>query len=231
MSADVERTTKTCSSCDGDKSITCKRWTCWKENLGRAETAVEEFRRGMSNWLKDYIGTAEVSPKYPEEKFRCRFWIPQTFYKRLKRNLLNHREEYWETGMIAGRLPGKPTNVKSLNCLNMLSSGNRVNRNEDAAYMEGETARQYVLQFWKDVVEMCRGTYLTRWHTAEELDDVQSAHEVKGFDGCVRAIDCSKWFWKNCPTQDRGKSLNTKDSKLTSIQCEAWCDTDLCCWH
>lgn len=55
-------------------------------------------------------------------------------------------------------------------------------------------------------------------------------YKKKGFPGCVGAIHCTKLFWKNYPTHDNGKHLNIKDSKLASIQCEAWFDADLHCW-
>lgn len=72
---------------------------------------------------------------------------------------------------------------------------------------------------------------LTRWPTQEELNEVEKKYEKKRCLGCVGAIDCSDLIWKNCRTQDKGQYLNTKESKLASIQCEAWCDADLYCWH
>lgn len=74
---------------------------------------------------------------------------------------------------------------------------------------------------------MYRDTYLTRWPTTKELDDVERYYEQKWFPGCVGASDCCKFFWKNFPSQD----LNTKDSKILSIQCETWCVAELYCCY
>lgn len=95
--------------------------------------------------MKDYIGTDDASTRNPAERFRHRFRIPQTLYKRLKEDVLNQRPEYWETRMIDRRSTGKRTVVKILNCWNMLSSGNRKDRNDDVTYIAEETKQEYVL--------------------------------------------------------------------------------------
>lgn len=133
--------------------------------------------------------------------------------------------------MIGGLRLGKPTHVRLFNCLNMLSSRNSADRNEDMAYMEGKIWRQYVLQLSKVVEDIYGETYLRRWPTHEELDDVEKKWQKKVFPGCVGTIDYYKQFLKNCPSQDKGQYLNMKESKLESIKCEAWCDVDLYCWH
>lgn len=73
--------------------------------------------------------------------------------------------------MIAGRRNGKPTDVKVMNCLNMLSRRNRTDRNGDLAYIAEQIRREYFPQICKDVVGMYTYTYLTCWPTVEELDD------------------------------------------------------------
>lgn len=92
-----------------------------------------------------------------------------------------------------------------LNCLNMLSSGNRADNNDDVVYMAEETGRQYFLKFCEDIVNIYAEAVLKRWPTAEELDDVETKYERKGFRGCVGAINCSKIFWTNCSAQDKGQ--------------------------
>lgn len=46
--------------------------------------------RGTSNWLKDYIGVADILPSFPAKTFRQRYGIPRAFYKQLKSDLLKH---------------------------------------------------------------------------------------------------------------------------------------------
>lgn len=66
----------------------------------------------------------QFSRTYTVEKLRRVFGMPRTLYKRLKRYKLNHRQEYWETIMIAIRRLVKQTEVEILNCLNISSSDN-----------------------------------------------------------------------------------------------------------
>lgn len=65
----------------------------------------------------------------------------------VKKDNLNYRPECWEARMIGARRLGKPTNVKLLEFLNMLSSGNSAERNEEEAYMAKEIGRPFFLQF------------------------------------------------------------------------------------
>lgn len=199
---------------------------------GGRPRGAKNYRRGKSTWIRDYVGTNNNPPIYPSETFRRRFAIPRTLYRKLKSDLLQYRPNYWCTRMIAARRPGHPTDVKILACLRMLSTGGSTDTIDDACGMAEETTRQYCKSFCRDIVDMYGSTYLKRWPTEAELDEIQRRYVAKGFPGCVGALDCSKLFWKNCPAQDKGQYLNTKEStKLASIQCEAWCDADLYCWH
>ena len=190
------------------------------------------YCRGTSNWVRDYIGSDGNPPTYPAEKFRRRFGIPRTLYKKIREDLLRHRTDFWGLRWIGGTRPGKPTDIKILAALRMLSTGTSSDDVDDVAYMSAETTRQYFRQFCEDVVSIYGHIYLKRWPTAQEMEHIQRRYEEKGFPGCVGALDCSKLFWKNCPVQDKGQYLNSKESgKLASIQCEAWCDADLYCWH
>lgn len=67
--------------------------------------------------------------------------------------------------MIGGQSPGKSTDVKLLNCLNMLSNKNSADRNDNVEYMADDTEPQYFLKCFEDFVEMYGETYLTRWQT------------------------------------------------------------------
>lgn len=68
--------------------------------------------------------------------------------------------------MVAGRRPDYPTDVKTMNCLNILCSGNSADRNVDVAYMAEQIEREYFFQFCNYAVELYEETYLTRWSTA-----------------------------------------------------------------
>jgi hypothetical protein len=192
----------------------------------------KHYRRGHSNWLKDYLGTDDVNPTYPPKVFRRRFGIPRTLYKKVREQLLEYNYDVWKTRMIGNRRPGKPTDVKLLNCLRILTTGNCSDQNDDASYVSEETGRLYFKQFCRDVNDVFGETYLDRWPTEAELADIEQQYDGLGFPGCVGALDCMKIFWKNCPFGEKGQRLNSKDStKLACIQAEAWADHDLYCWH
>lgn len=95
------------------------RRKCGKNDMGRKEGS-RNYRRGTSNWIKDYIGTADELQTFPAETFWRSFGVPQMLYNRLNAGLINHRPEHWKRRMIIERRPGKPTDMKVLNFLNML---------------------------------------------------------------------------------------------------------------
>lgn len=142
-------------------------------------------------WVKYYIGFHGEEPKLMAHKFRRRFGIACSLYDRIRGDIFSELLETWETLMIGVSRPGKPTEVKILNCLNMLASGNCPVRNDKVAYMEAEPARQYSTLFCSHIVEVYAQSYLKRWGPAQNLDDVKSKYEAKGFLTCVGAINCT----------------------------------------
>lgn len=185
------------------------------------------YRWNKSRWAADFIRTDVVGPIYQVERFRRRFGIPQTLYKGVKKELLQHIPEYISTRMIAGSRPGKPMDVKIMIALKMLCSGNSADRKDYVADMAEETGRQYVHRFCEDVVKIYGETYMKVWSTEEEVSDMENINERNVFPGSVGAIDWSKPLWKNCLTQDKGKYLIKKDSRLVAIQFKAWFHADV----
>lgn len=199
---------------------------------GGRPVGAKNYKRGTYNWVKDYVGTNGEPPNYPSSKFRRRFAIPRTLFQRLKGDLLQFRPEYWSTRMIGGNRPGKPTDVKILSCLRLLAAGISSDQLDDANYMAEETTGRYFKSFCRDISAMYGEVYLDRWPTEDELAGIEQRYAELGFPGCAGAIDCMKLYWKNCPYRKKGQYLNRKESsKLAVVQCEAWCDHDLYCWH
>ena len=194
---------------------------------GGRKPGSKNIRRGESSWIKDYIAD---NAAYPSYLFRRRFSIPKVMYLQLKKDLLEQKPENWETKTNGIGFAGKPTDVKILSCLRILSSGTTADSLDDASRMSEEIGRQYFRTFLDDVIEIYGKRYLNRRPNEEELNDVQEKYKKIGLPGCIGAVDCMKVFWKNCPTEEKGQHLNTKDGRLAAIQCEAWCDHDLYCW-
>ena len=66
--------------------------------------------------------------------------------------------------------------------------------------------------------------------TDTELNDIDDKYTDIGFPGCIGAVDCMHYTWKNFPATDKGQYQNSRVSKMATIQCEGWCDHDLYCW-
>lgn len=103
------------------------------KNVRLTEIAVSslEVRRIISMGIptvKDYIGSNAEEKKYMEEKFRGRFSVTCTLSKRLKSDLQRLNEELWETKLIGQSRPRKQTDLKILNYLNILATGNSSER-------------------------------------------------------------------------------------------------------
>ena len=121
---------------------------------------MKNYRRGQSNWIKDYLGTDGLEGRYPAEIFRRRFAIPRTLYRRIKEDLLRNRYENWHTKLIGGNRPGKRTDIKILFCSRRLSEGNSYDSFDDQTYISEETGRQYFRTFCEDIIEIYGEQYL-----------------------------------------------------------------------
>lgn len=91
----------------------------------------------MGGWKGGRID--KMASTFSAENVRRLFGIARTLYKWLKADQLNYRRKYWGTRKIAVGCPRKPTEVTIIDYLNMFSSWNSTNRNNDVAYMAEET--------------------------------------------------------------------------------------------
>lgn len=140
--------------------------------------------------------------------------------------------ERWDAEMTGETRSGKPSQVKSLNCLRILATACSPDGLDYGSYIAQETGQQYSRQLCRDLKELPGNWYLRRWLTKTELKGIKARYAEIGFLGCAGAMDCMNPFWKSYPYQDTGQMLNSKKStKLASIQRETWCDHELYCWH
>ena len=198
-----------------------------EKKWGGRKPGSKNIKRGKSTWIDDYV---KDNAAYPSYLFRRRFSVPKTLYLKLKNDLLEQKPENWQTKLNGIGYACKPTDVKLLSCLRILSCGTTTDSLDDATRMSEEIGRQYMRKFLTDVEAIYGGRYLNRRPNEQELNDVERKYRRIGVPGCIGAVDCMKIFWKNCPVSEKGQHLNKKDGKLASIQCEAWCDHDLYCW-
>lgn len=195
---------------------------------GGRKLGSKNYKRGKSNWEKDYLGN---NPTYPSKVFRRRFAIPRTMYERLKKDLLEFNEEEWGNRRNGIGKKGIPTDVKMLAALRILSTGDPFDSLDDVAYMAEQSVSDYFKLFCNDVMSIYGKMFLNRRPNEGELEAIVEQFEEMGVPGCMGSIDCMKIKWKNCPYYEKGQMLNTNESNLATIRCEAWCDHDLYCWH
>lgn len=83
--------------------------------------------------------------------------------QKTKADHLQHGRTYWETRMIDGRRPGKPSDIKLFACLRIIEVCDRFDAIDNVAYMTEETVRQYFKSFCNDIVDMHGHIYLKYW--------------------------------------------------------------------
>lgn len=88
--------------------------------------------------------------------------------------------EIWETRRIGGRRPVNQKDVKVLNCLQMLSSGNCPNRNDEVAYISVETSLKNLHDFFQHFIEIYGTMYMKRWPTVREIVEIEQQYKSKG---------------------------------------------------
>lgn len=187
----------------------------------------QRIRRGMSSWYSDYISP---NPTYPEVCFQRRFVVPLSFYFHMKTSLLQYNGTIWKQRCNGIGRPGHPTDVKILVGLRLLSSGAAMDTFDDMARMSETSIRFYFRTLIIDLICLYGTLFLNRFPSQSEMDSLHDRYMQLGFPGCVGAIDCMKFIWKNCPKQLKGQYHNSKESRLATIQCEAWCDHDRYVW-
>ena len=177
--------------------------------------------------MKDYV---DNDPTFPDYIFQRRFSISRVLYYQIRSDLLSHRHDFWKQRSNGLGFLCIPTDLKLLSSLRLLSTGASSDSLDDAVYMSEETVRSYFKQFCIDILQVYGGRFFNKFPSRSELVTLQESYSNLGFPGCIGAVDCMKYVWKNCPATMKGQYLNTRDSKSATIQCEGWCDHSLYCW-
>ena len=99
----------------------------------------------------------------------------------------------------------------------------------DDAFDISETTAQLCPDEFAIAMITCFGAEYLCAPTAEDLVRIEKQFRGVGFPGCIGAVDCAGWTWKNCPKALQGSFVG-KDGKPT-MRLEAICDLDLWCWH
>lgn len=174
------------------------------------------------------LSTGANGPAHPESTFERRFRLPRVVFNALFRGALT--SEYFTKGLkpdACGRLGIAPL-VKVIAALRELSYGLCADLMDDLSEVSSTTARDCLVNFCTCTVEKFGPKYL-RAPTAEDLMRIEKKFRALGFPGCIGAVDCAGWVWKNCPKALQG-SLKGKGAK-PERRGDAICDMDLWIWH
>lgn len=68
----------------------------------------------------------------------------------------------------------------------------------EPANVSATKAKNFLLEFCKTLNAVFEEEYL-RSPTASDLERIESKFQALGFTGCIGALYCAEWVWKNCP--------------------------------
>lgn len=170
-----------------------------------------------------------TGPSHPEATFERRFRMPRIVFKKLFNGVLAN-SAYFRQGLNAdccGRMGITPL-VKIIVALRQVSYGLCTDVMDEVAEVSQTTARLCLLEFCKCVDEVFSMEFL-RVPTSQDIERIELQFRKLGFPGCIGAVDCVGWEWKNCPVALQG-SLKGKGAR-PELRAEAICDMDLWIWH
>lgn len=96
--------------------------------------------------------------------------------------------------------------------------------------MSEASIRYYFSRSVVHLMKLYGPLFFNRRPTTSELDAISSQYADCGFPGCVGAIDCMHYVWKNFLVRGKGQYLNSRNSKSAAVQCEVWSDHDRYIW-
>lgn len=204
---------------------------------GKAKNVFRDFAGAHSRYMLRYFwpadmlrpGTADYGPSQPESAFTRRFRLPRHIFNRVFTGVVS-TSEYFTRGLncnAAGKRGISPL-IKVIAALRILSYGIPADFCDDS-FDISETVAQLCLDEFCVAVIACFGVEYLRAPTAEDLLQIEKQFRGVGFPGCIGAVDCAGWGWKNCPKDLQGIMVG-KDGKPV-LPLEAVCDLDLWCWH
>jgi hypothetical protein len=123
---------------------------------------------------------------------------------------------------------GLSTHQKTMAALKMLTTGCSADACEDYPRVSESTAAKSLKHFCKAVIAIFGEEYLR----SPNEDDVKRLFEEnaeRGFPGMLGSLDCTHWYWKNCPNAFKGQ-YQGKEGKPTVVL-EAVASYDLWIWH
>eukprot|EP00171_Calliarthron_tuberculosum_P004333 IDg4333t1 len=167
-------------------------------------------------------------PTASEKSFERRFRMPRAVFDRIFQVVVQH-SAYFRQGLrpdATGRLGISPL-IKVITALRQLAYGIPSDMCDDMFEVSETTARTCMKELCRTIVSVLSAEYL-RDPTAEDTERIEKKFRAVGFPGCIGAVDCAGWVWKNAPKAMQ-RSLVGKDG-VPVLRSEVICDLDLWIW-
>lgn len=175
------------------------------------------------------LGTNDYGPSQLESAFERRFRLPRVAFDKIF-SAVTEQSDYLVRGLkpdACGRLGINPL-ILFIFAFRMLAYAIPSNFCDDTFDILKTTAQLCCDKFCIAMITCLAAEYL-RYPTAKDLIRIEKKFRDADFPGCIGAVDCAGWTWKNCPKALHGTMVG-KYGKHT-LRLEAVCDLDLWCWH
>lgn len=203
---------------------------------GKGANVLRDFAGAHTRYMLRYFwphnevrpGTNLYGPSQSEVAFERRFRMPRFVFNRVLVTVCNG-SPYMCQGLrpdATGRKGISPL-MKVITALRQLAYGIPADLSDDLFDVSETTARKCLKEFCRTVVTCFEHEYLRR-PSAEDLKRIELQFRALGFPGCIGAVDCAGWYWKNAPKALQG-SLIGKDG-APCLRAEVICDMDLWIW-
>ena len=178
-------------------------------------------------------GSEGRGPSQSETAFERRFRMPREVFMRIIEACVGGDGsdcDFFRRGLrkdAIGKTGISPL-VKVIAAHRQLSYGIPSDFCDDAFEISQTTGAMCLRSFCRVIVNRFSAEYL-RQPTQDDLRRIEGQFRRAGFPGCIGAVDCAGWTWKNCPKALQGLMVG-KDG-VPTLRMEAICDLDLWVWH
>jgi hypothetical protein len=176
--------------------------------------------------VKQYFGTAEIPPLYPESSFIRRYRVPRQVFDRIFEKL-NVLPDFLRKPDALGNMGIHPLQRIS-GALRVLGFGYAYAAVDELIGIAESTMALTLRSLCRAIVDEFGPEYL-REPNEDDMRRILAVNESRGFPGCLGSIDCQHWEWKNCPVAWAGQ-FKGKERKPT-VAMEAIADGEVWFWH
>ena len=178
-------------------------------------------------------GTEEKGPRQGDDAFQRRYHMSKSTVVRVM-NACTSRcgpdADFFRKGLrvnAAGKLGISPL-VKIISAHRQIAYGIPSDSCDNAFEISETTASMCLITFCRQVVTRFASEYL-REPSQDDIARIEKRFRTAGFPGCIGAVDCAGWKWKNCPKALQGIMIGKDGSP--NLRMGAICDLDLWVWH